>query len=54
MWPDTEGDQADPRAPRRPGWGCLAAMIVVGIGLIVVVVIAVNVAGTAFSGVRIR
>jgi hypothetical protein len=29
----------DPRVPRRPGWGCLAALIVSTVGLIVVVVL---------------
>lgn len=54
MATDPDLDEADPRAPRRLSWGCLGAMIVGGIGLIVVVVIAAKLAGTAFSGVRIR
>jgi hypothetical protein len=36
------GDEpsADPRAPRRPGWGCLAGLIVSTIGLIVIILLA--------------
>jgi hypothetical protein len=43
-----------PPPPRRPGWGCLAAAIVTAIGLIVIVVLAVGLLGTALSGIRIR
>jgi hypothetical protein len=51
---DPEAGDADRGAPRRPAWGCLAAVIVCGIGLIVIVAIAAKLAGTAFSGVQIR
>ena len=44
----------DPEIPRRPNWGCLAALIVAGIGLVIAVVFAARLAGSAFSGVRIR
>lgn len=54
MATDPDLDEAAPGAPRRLSWGCLAAMIVGGIGLIIVVVIGAKLAGTAFSGVRIR
>jgi hypothetical protein len=40
--------------PRRPGWGCLAAAIVTAIGLVVLVVLAANLLGAVFEGVRIR
>jgi hypothetical protein len=39
---DWGGDDADPRQPRRPGWGCLAALIVCAVGLIVVVALAAH------------
>jgi hypothetical protein len=37
---DAPGD-----GPRRPGWGCLAAIIVCSLGLIVVVVLAAHALG---------
>ena len=40
-----DGDGADPREPRRPGWGCLAALIVCAVGLIVVVALAAHLLG---------
>jgi hypothetical protein len=43
-----------PQPPRRPGWGCLAAAIVTAVGLVVVVLLALNMLGDALSGVRIR
>jgi hypothetical protein len=48
-----EQEPGSPR-PRRPGWGCLAAAIVIGIGTVVVVVLAANLIGTALSGVTVR
>jgi hypothetical protein len=33
---------ADPRPPRRPGWGCLTGLIVSTIGLIVIIVLAAH------------
>ncbi len=47
-------DGPDVPEPRRPGLGCLLAAIVAGVGLLVVVVLAVRLLGTAFSGVKIR
>jgi hypothetical protein len=35
-------DDDEPTGPRRPGWGCLAALIVGAVGLIVVVVLAAH------------
>jgi hypothetical protein len=43
-----------PPPPRRPGWGCLAAAIVTAIGLVVVLVLAVNLLATMLDGVRVR
>jgi hypothetical protein len=43
-----------PPPPRRPAWGCLAAAIVTGIGLIVIVIVAAQLIGTALGGVHIR
>ncbi len=43
-----------PAAPRRPGWGCLVAAIVAAVGLVVMVVLATKLLGTALDGVRIR
>jgi len=43
-----------PAAPRRPGWGCLVAAIVAAAGLIVLVVLAIRVLGTALDGVQIK
>jgi hypothetical protein len=43
-----------PPPPRRPGWGCLAAALVTGIALVVMVVLALNLLRDALSGVRIR
>jgi hypothetical protein len=40
--------------PRRPGAGCLVAAIVTAIGLVIVLVLAVKMLGTALDGVRIR
>jgi hypothetical protein len=48
------GDGPDLPEPRRPGAGCLVAAIVAGVGLLVVVVLAVKLLGTALDGVRIR
>jgi hypothetical protein len=36
---DTDSD-APSGGPRRPGWGCLAALIVCSLGLVVLVVLA--------------
>jgi hypothetical protein len=36
----------DPGRPRRPGWGCLAAIIVSAVGLVVVVVLAAHYLGS--------
>jgi hypothetical protein len=36
------GPDAGPDRPRRPGWGCLAALIVCAVGLVVVVVLAAH------------
>ena len=44
----------EPAAPRRPGWGCLVAAIVAGVGLIVLVVLASRLLGATLDGVRIR
>jgi branched-subunit amino acid ABC-type transport system permease component len=44
----------DPPAPRRPGWGCLVAAIIGGIGAIIAVAFAARLIGTALSGVTIR
>ncbi len=44
----------EPPAPRRPGWGCLIAAVVSAIGLIVLVVLATRVLGSALDGVQIR
>jgi hypothetical protein len=52
MNPWTPDDE--PAAPRRPGWGCLVAAIVAAVGLIVLVVLATRVLGSALDGVRIR
>jgi hypothetical protein len=52
-WEPRPREQGPP-PPRRPGWGCLAAAIVTAIGLIVVLILALNLLSTAFSGVRIR
>jgi hypothetical protein len=49
-----ERHEHGPPPPRRPGWGCLAAAIVTGIGLIVVLVLATNLLAAVFEGVRIR
>ena len=38
---DTDSE-APGRGPRRPGWGCLAALILCSVGLIVVVVLAAH------------
>lgn len=43
--PWTEED----RPPRRPGWGCLAAAIVTGIGVIVAAVLAVRLLAAALT-----
>jgi len=40
--------------PRRPGWGCLIAAILSAVGLVVVLVLATGVLGTALDGVTIR
>lgn len=43
---DWDDDPAgDPRTPRRPGWGCLVALIVSTVGLIVVIVLAAHLLG---------
>jgi hypothetical protein len=52
MNPWADGDE--PASPRRPGWGCLAAAIVVAIGTVVIAIMAANLLGTVFSGVRVR
>jgi hypothetical protein len=46
-----EGPDAPPRGPT---WGCLFALIVGAVGMVIAVVLAVRLAGTALSGVRIR
>jgi len=46
--------QDEPRGPRRPGWGCLAGAIVAAVGLVVLVVLATRILGSALDGVRIR
>jgi hypothetical protein len=51
---DAWEQHGDAPPPRRPGWGCLAAMIVSGIGLIVILAFAANLLAAAFDGVRIR
>jgi hypothetical protein len=47
-------NEDEPPAPRRPGWGCLIAAVVAGIGLIVVAVLAAGLLNTAFEDVKIR
>jgi hypothetical protein len=51
---DAWGRPEGPPPPRRPGWGCLAAMIITGIGLIVIVALAANLLVAAFEGVQVR
>jgi hypothetical protein len=52
--PVNGGDGPDPPVPRRPGAGCLLAAIVAGVGLLIVVVLAVKLLGSALDGVKIR
>ena len=47
-----QGD--DPPVPRRPGWGCLLAVIVSVIGVAVVAVLATGLLGAVLGGMRIR
>jgi hypothetical protein len=49
-----EPDAPDPEPPRRPAWGCLAAVIVAAIGMIIAVVLVARLANDALSGVHIR
>ncbi len=51
---DTWSTDDEPPAPRRPGWGCLAAVIVTVVGLVVVAVLATRLLGTVLDGVHIR
>jgi hypothetical protein len=44
----------DRTAPRRPGWGCLAAAIIAAAGLVVLVILATRVVSGALDGVQIR
>jgi hypothetical protein len=44
----------EPPTPRRPSWGCLAAVIVSVVGLVIVAVLATRLLGTVLDGVRIR
>ena len=52
MSPWSDGE--DPPAPRRPSWGCLAALIVSVVALVVLAIFATRILGTALDGVRIR
>ena len=54
MNPWNPSHEDGPPPPRRPGWGCLMAAIVTGLGVIVMLVLLVNLLGAAFDGIRIR
>jgi hypothetical protein len=51
-WDDGPDDRGP--APHRPGRGCLAALIVAAVGVVVVVFFAARLLATGLSGVRIR
>ncbi len=50
-WSD---DEPDVPPPRRPGWGCLAAVIVAGIGTVIAAIFAARLIAALLSGVQIR
>jgi len=50
----TDGDGPDLPEPRRPGAGCLLAAIVAAVGMVIVLILAVRLLGTALDGVKIR
>ncbi len=47
-------DEPDLPPPRRPGWGCLAAVIVLGVGTVVAAVFAARLLSALLSGVQLR
>jgi len=52
MDPWSTGDE--PPGPRRPSWGCLAAVIVSVVGVVVVAVLVTRILGAVLGGVHIR
>ena len=54
MNPWSPSHEDGPPPPRKPGWGCLMAAVVTGVAVLVLVVLAVTVLGTALDGVRVR
>jgi hypothetical protein len=54
--PPAEGwdDEPEPPRPRRPGWGCLAAVIVGGVGLVIAALFAAQLFGATLTDVHIR